>query len=331
MNPAGILRCAGRPLRRRLLGTALGLLIPLEAAPDIAFLSMERGVVRSALGGGGIAVPGSLEGLHQNPASIAGLKGLQFQASAAPSGTMSLWDLTVAKEMSRGLTVAAAAGGLAHEALIGDIRYSGDPGRALSAGSFSATAGIGLSLGSGPWTVDLGASAQVVAETLDDLNRSAWTGQLGVLVTFPSPLLVALKDRLSVGLQVRDLGLLVGVDRSTTMAVARWGAGLVYSVEPVAGWTLAARGDLLGVLSGSGDEPPGASLGLEIGLWQRVFLRVGSRLGEGLRSIGFGAGVKGPAGSWIPTVDYTLIPLGSLGMEHRIGVSWMVAGPVKGP
>ncbi|MBL8994666.1 MAG: hypothetical protein JNM63_15075 [Spirochaetia bacterium] len=294
-------------------------------AEGFDMLQIRLGGVSAALGNGGNARSGTVEGLFQNPASVSGLRGMNALASINPYLGMTLWSGGGTMALGEALTLGASAYGLFY----GEFgSAAANPGsKIIDAKDFVAGATAGLSLQRAlklSFGLDLGITGRVSREYLDSAAMTAVLADAGALFTTP----VFLKwHSLSLGATLRHLGRGFAEGSGGSYALPSGVSfGAAYQIKAPA-FTLLALGDVeLGWNAGAT-----ASVGMELGFFQIFSARAGYVFGDASRSFTLGAGGKLSFEKCEVFVDYSVTPFGELGIQHNFQFSAALPGPVLKP
>ncbi|MBI4976897.1 MAG: hypothetical protein HZC28_05410 [Spirochaetes bacterium] len=263
---------------------------------------------------------GTIEGVFNNPATLGSLGG-----ATAVLGSynpyiegMSLWSGAAAIRLPGLITLAVSGYGLMFDPIPGDIKFSGDTGRLMQSGDyvFGASAAFPLgSYGNLPFTLDLGITARYVMEMLDDVTISGVMADAGIILAFTN---LAGNDMFSVGAYGRNLGIPLSQANEITLPMAVC-AGVMYGaqVSPVFGYKALFDGTYYF------NDTPKFNIGTEIGLFRTVMIRMGYMIGYDARGFTIGGGLNLGFSGMKVSFDYSLVPLGDLGMHHALQLTGM--------
>ncbi|MBN8215831.1 MAG: hypothetical protein J0L75_04275 [Spirochaetes bacterium] len=303
------------PRTRRLLLLMWCAALSAQAA-SFEVLTIGLGGASAAMGRSGVAVPGSLEGVFNNPASLASIRGgVSLLGSFNPYLDMSLWSAVASFTVDRKFTLAFGAYGLAYGTMTGDIRFNGDPGRALASGDLIASATLGLPLGTLlklPFLIDLGGTAKYASQTLDSVQLTAVLFDAGALIGFGNSVSV-----LSLGFAAKNFGTVGG--KAGPSAPTVLAAGAAWRLTPGAAFSMKLMADGETEWAATGFR---GAFGAEIGLLSLVYLRGGYLLGAdtaATRGFTTGVGARLRISQMQLRLDYAIVPLGELGgFQHNV-------------
>lgn len=285
-----------------------------------SFLSMNVGARSSAMGKASAAAVGDIEGVYNNPASIASIKDdctlagaydpIVFADSYAPS-LAGFWNAALTLRVLPFMTVGASAFGLSYGDIIGNIIDANSAGSTIAAGDIGASASAALSMKNifgTPLSLDIGAAARFVRETLDTSSISCLAANAGAVLVLEK--IIPASD-IALGLYVKDIGIAFG-DISAAVPTAFIG-GVSYSLKPVEWLRITAAGDV----SYSASKIAIAAGG-ELGLFGIVALRGGYLHDDGVGVITAGAGIRYTLSQFTFILDYAATVLGDFGMRHAV-------------
>lgn len=289
---------------------------PLHPAA-FELLQIAVGGASAAMGRSGVAIPGSLEGVFNNPASLASLRGgVSMLGSFNPYLEMSLWSAVASLTLDRKLTIAAGIYGLSYGTLTGDIKYNGDLGRSLASGDLVGSLAFGVPMGSLlglPFVLDLGGTVKYASQNLDSVLLTGVLFDAGALIGFGGKYSV-----LSFGFAAKNFGI-IAAGMGGIAAPSVFCAGAAWRLTPAPAFSLKFMAD--GESEVSSSILRGA-FGMELGLLGLVFLRGGYLLGADLaatRGFTTGIGARLRIAQFQMRLDYAIIPLGELGgFQHNI-------------
>lgn len=227
----------------------------------------------------------SMEGLWQNPASLAGLSNrLHLTLSYNNHLGMSLISGGLASSKDHWVFGASVAG-LSYGLVTGDIQNYGDLGRSLATGSVlvggNAAWQIGASAG---WKIglDLGLGLKYASETLDTTKIGALLADGGVILGVP----ISSRFDLNVGFMAQNIAISTSGAPSLTVPLT-FSPALSLTWNPAA----AVQGRLMAQGQGRSGEDFGASVATEWRLAKIFNLRAAYRFGQ-MAGFSFGGGVS---------------------------------------
>lgn len=307
----------------RLITAALAAGTLTAAATDsFDVLTIGIGGAATALGQTVAGDTGSAEGVFYNPATLGSLDGtLAALGSYNPYLGMALWSGAVAWRLPGVITVAASGYGLIFlEPVIGDVMYSGDPGRVLPSGDYVFSGHAAFPLGSYlslPFIVDAGVTVRYAMERLDDLTISGIMADAGVIIAFTN---IAEKHALSFGAFGRNLGIGLAGDITLPAAIT---AGVNYKLRISKTFGIKAMADGTYFFN----DTPKFNLGAEFDIFNVAFIRSGYMIGYDARGFTVGAGARIAVDTMKFRFDYSFVPLGDLGMHHALQLSALFGNP----
>lgn len=313
--------------RKKIIFGFLAALAPAILCPAghgvFEVLQIGVGAVSTAMGGSGAAVPGSLEGVFRNPASLASMPGgVSALGSFNPYLDMSLWSAALSFTAEKKVSLAFAVYGLSYGSFTGDITYNGDPGRLLKTGDMIASLGAALPLGGWwklPFVLDIGLNAKVASQVLDDTTLAGLLFDAGILAAFRAG-----RNVMSLGFCARQIGSILDASRALALPTALT-VGAAWRFAPSAAFSLKVQGD--GEWSFASSAPSGV-VGVEVGFLSLAFLRGGYVFGAETaqtRGITMGMGARLRVSKLLVRVDYAVVPLGDLGsFQHNIQLGFSI-------
>jgi len=160
--------------------------------------------------------------------------------------------------------------------------------------------------------IDVGINLKLIQQKLEKESSSAFGVDIGVIGGLGRWLKVKGMEKLTIGLNLQNLGSKVNFQKEEGNLPLnfKFGAGLTKEVfgDPL---TIAIDGNL------PNDNEFYGSFGIEYWVRDLIALRLGYKSGEDLgKGISFGGGIKVN----IFQLDYALVHFGELGYTHRIGI-----------
>lgn len=290
---------------------ALALLLPSLAPAATAgtsgadFAKILASPRPAALGGAGVALGRDLGTLDLNPASLAGLDGLQAEAAHISwLESVALDHGALAWGRRQGISVALSYLQMGTP----EIQSLDLNGAAL--GSFRQNdRSIGLHLARPFGRVDLGLAVRSLQRELAGLSQSGFEGDVGAQLR--------LGEAWTLGLSALHLGQLSALESAADPTPSAYRAGVA--------WQRALSDNVGAAFALDGVQPGDSSVqvraGAELRLYRMLALRAGSQFSEafdGRQAFTAGAGFQ-----WQGLgVDYAWAPFGVLGSTHRVGLSW---------
>ncbi|MBI4976237.1 MAG: hypothetical protein HZC28_02085 [Spirochaetes bacterium] len=272
------------------------------------FLSVPDGTF-TGLGGTGAAAQGCIEGVFNNPASLASIRDvIRGAGSWSFLPEAGLASLAGSYSPVRNHVIALGVKYLSYNALEGDMTFDNNftPSQ-FSASSLYAAASYGIALGdifakllTFPIRFDLGATLGFARESFDNAALSAVLADAGIIVS--------LFDRhLALGGVLKHAGGML--DGSTTPPLPlSFTAGISGNIDLAPGYALNLFAD---------SDFASGSFGIEAVLLRYAYIRAGLYVADRQTDISGGVGCLIPGG--IPVhIDYSFA-VSAIGVRHNIG------------
>ncbi|MBL8993240.1 MAG: hypothetical protein JNM63_07865 [Spirochaetia bacterium] len=297
---------------------ALSLGACLNAA-SMDFLNLSPGAASSGRGGASVAETGSLEGLFQNPASLAFLQtkgpGLAALAAYDPrEGGQGVYRFAVSGGF-QSLSLALGIHGIRYPNLIGGLEDALSVGREIELSSYAAHAALAVPIALGKSRLDLGTKLAVAEQSLDGTKYSTLSLDVGSILNIP----LGKNGNLAFAAAVRNLSLQQeGRSGSLTLPILFCGgiAGEVFFENVSGGKTFSLKALADADLSLEND--PVLRLGGEAWLLGKFGLRGGFSGGREGFKFQTGAGLRLTLLGVEWDADYSFLPFGNAGPEHHL-------------
>lgn len=271
-------------------------------AESFDFLNLDANARAVGLGGAYTALATDGAALHYNPAGL---------GRARANEASFMHDQFVQGVSQEYLGFASRSG---FGAQLNFLSLSGVPrttisqpdgtGSSFGVSDLALGAGYGRSFGR---DFSLGVGGKYLRETIDDVSAGGLAADLGMLYSVPNA------EGLTLGASLLNLGPAVRFQRGKSKLPFTGRAGAAYKFEALGGEKLLALD-----LSRTGSDKVRFGLGLEAVVMEALALRAGFTTRHDL-----GLGVTAGLGWSMPNLsfDYGFVPLGDLGIAHRVSVA----------
>jgi len=279
------------------------------------FLNIGTGGVTTALGKTSCAMLNNIEGLYNNPATIASIQNnLIFSGSINPYMGMSLWNLAVFFKLSDKIKLAIGGNGLSYGDITGDIAFNGDPGRLLKTGDFLLNFNFSYALKIKKIDLYLGTILKYARESLDGINLSGLLFDFGSIISYNFS-----TSKVSLGVTYKNAGIdLSGLKQDISLP-SKFIIGVGYNLTLYENFSFNWLLDYNMLINGSS----GIKTGLELGFLKMLFIRTGYIFDNTvINNLTFGGGAKFNIMKKINiAMDYAFIPMSEIGNQQNIQIS----------